>query len=214
MMLRTSPRSARRPSRRASPHALAWSHLGYRYRVSIWPECVFERMEGDRWVAVDPDEHALAGASVVLTPGTWRAYLEFIPAELREFVQGFRYGRLAALLVVVRCPNLLPLLRETPSLTPFLAAHAPLRGSQVAQWAELAAVHERSGVYGLLEWLGLPASRETLSALGNLIDADIPRRLLEPLRASLWDPATASLLRQAPALSDRQLARYCHSLAA
>ena len=63
-------------------------------------------------------------------------------------------------------------------------------------------------------FLGLPASRDTLSILRNLIDPDVPRRLLEPLRALLWRPEATFVLQRMPALTDQQLSRYCHALAA
>lgn len=102
------------------------------------------------------------------------------------FLERFRYGRLSALLIVARCPALLADLDGTPALLPFLAAHDELRGSGELQWDEVAAVHERAGIFAVLEWLGLPASRDTLlSILRNLINPHVPRRLLEPLRAAL-----------------------------
>src|SRR5690606_21748464 len=124
------------------------------------------------------------------------------------------FGRLAALRVITCCPSLLADLGETPALTAFVAAHATLRGAAVSRWDEITVHHERGGVFGLLEWLGLPATRETLAALRNLIDPDVPRRLPGPLRPSLWAPATLAALQRAPAISDRQLADFCHPLAA
>ena len=81
-------------------------------------------------------------------------------------------------------------------------------------WGEIAAVHEREGVFGLLQWLGLPASRQTLEILRNVADPDLPRRLLEPLRSALWEPEVIWSLSRGGSVSDEQLARACHALAA
>ena len=70
------------------------------------------------------------------------------------------------------------------------------------------------GVFGVLEWLGLPATRQTLSALKNFADAEVPRRFLAPLRTVLWDDATLTLLERAAVVTDIDLARHCHRLAA
>jgi hypothetical protein len=60
----------------------------------------------------------------------------------------------------------------------------------------------------------LPASRQTLAILQNLASADVPKRFLEPLRTLLWEPRTIFALQRVPAITDRQLAHYCHALAA
>jgi hypothetical protein len=191
-----------------------WSYLGALHRVTIWPEVQLERLDGDRWVAAIPDEDVLASGMLQIEARVWRRYLEFMPAQERSFVSKFRYGRLAALLMVARCPELVGALDETPALVAFLAAHATLRGTGGLRWTEVAAVHEHGGVFGVLEWLGLPASRSTLAILRNLIDPDVPRRLLEPLRSLMWQPVANSMLQRATELTDRQLAQYCHALAA
>jgi hypothetical protein len=103
---------------------------------------------------------------------------------------------------------------ETPALTAFVAAHANLRGTAEPRWAEINAVHERSGSFGLLEWLGLPASRQTLTILRHLESADLPQRFLEPLRTQLWEPRTIFALQRIPAITDRDLAVHCHAAAA
>lgn len=204
----------KRAVRREPSAALRWSHLGASYQITLWPECRIARHDGFRWRTVEPTEALLAAAAVALTPAAWTRYLEFVPAEERSFLRQFRFGRLQALRVIVKCPSLLPDLMETPALVSFLAAHASLRGTDGEHWTEIIAVHERAGVFGLLEWLGLPADRPTLSALRNLIDPDVPLRLLAPLRTSLWNPAATNLLCQAQGVSDRQLAQVCHALAA
>lgn len=213
MKLRTTRAKADR-SVTAPSIDLTWSHFGTVYRVTPWPDAVLERRNGDQWEPVAVGEGILASGSVQLDAAAWRRYLDFVSAVERVFLERFRYGRLGALLIVARCPALLADLDETPALVPFLAAHDELRGSGELRWDEVAAVHERGGIFAVLEWLGLPASRDTLSILRNLIDPDVPRRLLEPLRALLWRPEATFVLQRMPALTDQQLSRYCHALAA
>lgn len=219
------PRAARRggvshASAVVSPNpagfaGLSWIHDGVRHRVSPWPEVGFERetLPGN-WTAEDPSPAALASATLGVLPARWRAYLEFLPAPERDYLRPFAFSRMAALLVRVRCPALAGELRETPALTGFIAAHLELRGGRVPAWGEIGAVFEREGVFGLLQWLGLPASRQTLRILRCISDPDLPHRLLAPLRAALWEPEARWTLAQAAALSDEQLARACHALAA
>lgn len=206
------PRSVSRVS--APVLELNWSHFGISYRVTTWPEVVLERLTGDCWESVAISEGLLASGGVQLDVSAWRRYLEFVPAGERAFLERFRFGRLGALLILAHCPGLLADLNETPALVSFLAAHAELRGTNELRWDEVAAVYERAGVFALLEWLGLPASRQTLAVLKNLIDPDVPRCLLTPLRALLWRPSALFILERSPELSDQQLARYCHALAA
>src|SRR5690606_23603615 len=111
-------------------------------------------------------------------------------------------------------PSLLPELGQVPALTPFLTGHLDLRGGEEPRWAEIAALFERDGIFGVLQWLGLPASRQTLAILANIADPDVPRRLLEPLRSALWDRETLGALAQAATLTDERLAETCHALAA
>ncbi|MET0262551.1 MAG: hypothetical protein ABW223_06620 [Rariglobus sp.] len=205
-----------RPASRFSPAPLelAWAHFGVTYRVTVWPEVALERLNGERWEPIAVGEGIIASGSVQLDTAAWRRYLDYVPAAERTFLERFRFGRLAALLMVARCPSLLVDLDETPALVPFLAAHAELRGTEALRWDELAVVHERGGIFAVLEWLGLPASRQTLAILRNLVDPDVPRSLLEPLRALLWRPEATFILQRSSALTDQQLARYCHALAA
>lgn len=193
---------------------LVWSYLGVSYRVTVWPDVALERFVDDRWVPAVANEDTLASGMVEIEPAAWKRYLEFLPSAERAVVERFRYGRLAALLLVARCPQLVTDIDETPALVAFLAAHAALRGTNGPRWDEVAAVHERGGVFGVLEWLGLPASRETLTILRNLIDPDVPRRLLEPLRELLWRPSANLMLQRAQGMTDAQLAKYCCALAA
>lgn len=196
------------------PLALEWSHAGITYRVTPWPEVRFERLFGEDWIAVSPTEDSLASAAQTCGAAAWDPYLEFVPRETRNFLGLFRFMRMEALQVVARCPSLLPALVECPALTAYLAAHVSLRGTLDASWSEIEAVHDRGGIFGVLEWLGLPASRQTLSILANLADPDVPRRLLEPLRTMLWEPRAIFALQRISSITDRQLARFCHALAA
>lgn len=206
--------SSRRTQKCFIPLALVWSHCGITYRVTPWPDARFERLYGDEWIATSPTEDALASAAQTCGAQEWRPYLEFVPAEVRAFLAGFSFTRMEALQVIARCPSLLAELTATPALTAFLAAHARLRGTSEACWSEIEAIHERSGIFGVLEWLGLPASRQTLAILHNLAEPDLPKRFLEPLRTMLWEPRTIFALQRMPAITDRQLARFCHALAA
>jgi hypothetical protein len=196
------------------PLALTWSHCGVQYRVSPWPEVRFETLYGEDWVGTSPTEDALSSAAQTFLPQDWNPYFEFTPSDVRLFLERFSFGRMDALQVAARCPRLLSALDETPALTSFLASHVSLRGTAEACWSEIEAVFERGGVFGLLEWLGLPASRQTLSVLGNVVEPDLPKRFLEPLRSLLWEPTAIFALQRMPAITDRMLAQTVHALAA
>lgn len=196
------------------PLALTWTHCGVAYRVSPWPEVRFECLYGEDWVQTSPTEDVLSSAAQAFMPSDWNPYLEFVPADTREFLERFLFGRMDALQVVARCPSLLSTLAETPALTSFLASHVTLRGTAEACWDEITAIHDRSGIFGLLEWLGLPASRQTLAILGNVVEPDLPKRFLEPLRNLLWEPTAIFALQRTPAITDQVLAQTMHALAA
>lgn len=196
------------------PLALTWSHGGILHRVTHWPDVQFERLYGTEWIAIAPSPESLATAAKTLTAADWQPYLEFVPATVREFMAQFSFARLEALQVAARCPGLLADLAETPALTAFVSAHVELRGTTAPRWSEINAVHERNGVFGVLEWLGLPASRQTLAILRNVVQPNLPRRFLEPLRSMLWEPKALTALQRDPALTDRQLSHYIHALAA
>ena len=196
------------------PLALSWSHSGVPYRVTAWPDVRFERLYGDEWIPVSPTEDVFASAAKAFGPREWQPYLEFVPREVREFVTRFNFAVMEALQVAARCPALLAELAETPALTAFVSCHVELRGTAAACWDEINAVHERGGIFGVMEWLGLPASRQTLAILHNVAQPDLPRRFLEPLRTMLWEPRTIFALQRHPAITDRQLARDYHALAA
>ncbi len=208
-----SPRRASGPD--TTHGSLLWIHDGYRHRVTAWPEAAFHReVIPGRWEAEDPSPGALASAALGVGGAAWRRFLEFVPPEVRGLLERYSHGRMAALLVALRCPDLVPELHQTPVLACFLAAHAELRGGGVAAWAEIAAVHGRDGTFGLLQWLGLPASRPTLAILRRVAEPDLPPRLLAPMRASLWEPAVRSQLARVPSLDDEELFLACHALAA
>lgn len=193
---------------------LTWAYAARFHRVTCWPEVQFECKIDDVWQPVAPSEELLTAAALSLTPADWKRYLQFVPETERAFLEQFRFGRLEALRVITRCPELLEILSETPALTAFVAAHPNLRGTPGCRWAEISAVVERNGVFGLLEWLGLPANRTTLAALGNLADPEVPHRLLEPTRGALWQPASREVMLRTSAISDVQLARCCQMRAA
>jgi hypothetical protein len=196
------------------PLALTWSHIGVTYRVTAWPEVRFERLYGEDWILATPSEEVLASAAQSLGPREWRPYLEFVSGEVREFIARFSFARMEALQVAAHCPVLVAELTEIPALTSFISAHAGLRGTPAPRWNEINAVHERNGMFGVLEWLGLPASRQTLNILRKVVEPDLPKRFLEPLRTLLWEPRSIFALQRNAEITDRQLARYCHALAA
>ena len=196
------------------PLALTWNHAGISYRVTHWPDAQFERLYGDEWLVTSPTEEVMATAAQVLGAREWAPYLEFVPADVRAFLERFSFMRMEALQVAARCPALLETLAETPALTSFVASHVGLRGTSAPCWSEINAVYERSGIFGVLEWLGLAASRQTLAILRNVAEPDLPKRFLEPLRSLLWEPHAIFALQRLPILTDRQLARTCNALAA
>ncbi len=211
---RSSVSRSAAPALAASPD-LRWIHDGLRHRATVWPDVAFEQeVSPGCWERAEPSEAALASAALGVGAARWRRYLEYVPAAQGEFLQRFEFCRMPALAVIVHCPGLFETLVETPALTAFLAAHQGLRGGHHSGWSEIEAVYERGGVFGLLQWLGLPASRQTLAILRNIADPDLPRRLLEPLRSALWEPEVIWALSHELALTDEQLAKACHALAA
>lgn len=200
----------KRPSPNTLPISLTWAHYGELHRVTPWPETRFEKLYGEDWIEITPTSELLEAASLACHKRDWRPYLEFVPAEVRGFLLGFSFSRMEALYVVGRCPQLLSELIETPALATFLANHPELRGTSTPAWSEITAVHERNGIHGVLEWLGLPSSRQTLTILSHLESPDLPKRFLEPLRTQLWKPRTIFALQRMPAITDRHLASYCH----
>jgi hypothetical protein len=217
--IRSLSRSPRAVRSSAAPTAarpdLGWIHDGIRYRVTVWPEVSFQReIAPGKWTSGDIGENVFASAALGVTASQWRRYLEYVPPVEREFLLRFEFGRMAALHVITHCPGLIEELKQVPALTPFLTVHLSLRGGEDPRWPEIAAIFERDGIFGVLQWLGLPASRQTLTILGNITDPDISHRLLEPLRAALWDPEAIWALSHEATLTDERLAETCHALAA
>lgn len=192
---------------------LIWSHYGERFRVDN--ELKFLRETGEGWVdwLPDPSTAIFSSAADAISETRWNAFLDYVPAAPRRLLEMFDVGRAGVLAVVAFCPGLVADLLATPALAPFVAEHARLRGTET-RWEEIAAVHERCGVYGLLEWLGLPSSRQTLMILQKIAEPDLGRRLLEPIRASLWEPETIWLLQHTPSLTERTLMHHCDRVAA
>jgi hypothetical protein len=212
---RTSRTSRAAVSAEPARPELRWIHDGVRRRVTIWPDVQFQREVAlGEWVTSEPGEDVFASAALGVTASQWRRYLEFVPPVERELLEKFQFGRMAALHVITQCPPLLTELMQVPALTSFLTVHLSLRGGDQPRWTEIAVVLEREGIFGVLQWLGLPASRQTMAILQNVTDPDLPRRLLEPLRTALWEPETIWALLHGPALTDERLAEACHALAA
>ena len=202
------------PSWRRLSVELRWLYAGSSWRVTAWPDASFQRRADETWVEDIPEELCLASAARTLTAEDWSRFLDYLPGPERGLLERFQFGRLATLQLLARCPGLLSDLQETPALAPFLTHHRFLRGSERFRWGEVSAVHERGGLYSLLEWLGLPASPQTLRVLRNVADPDLPWRLLEPLRTTLWEPKALFVLQKSSSLDDRKLTRLCHALAA
>lgn len=198
-----------RSSKCPVPLALVWSHAGGTFRLTPWPDAQLECRYGDEWVPVTPTPDALRDGSQHVKGAALRGYLEFVPLQVREFVGLYRANRIAALHVASRCPDLVGALEETPALTAFVAAHPTLRCEPTARWHELNARYERGGIYAVLEWLGLPASRQALAILRNVVAPDLSPALLEALRAALWRPQGVFALAQLTAITDRDLSDAC-----
>lgn len=202
--------------RSAAPVQLTWSHLGILYRVTAWPEVEFQAQRDGRWVSFEPNpaSEVFAAAAVMLGKAEWKRYLEFVPIVERELIERYTWSRLSVLALVTRCPQLTSELEKTPALAAFIGSHAALRGTHHATWGEIEAVFERSGIFGVLDWLGLPAARRTLEALAALESPDVAKRLLEPLREALWNPALKAILRSEAPIREVSLAARLHRIAA
>jgi hypothetical protein len=190
---------------------LVWSHYGERYRVDN--ELNFFRESDGGWRAWQPDPASsiFSSAADMISETRWSAFLEFVPAAERKLLVQFDVGRLGVLALVAFCPGLVGDLLATPALAPFITEHTRLRGIDAPRWDEIAAVHNRGGVYALLEWLGLPASRQTRMILQKITEPDLARRLLEPIRAALWEPETIWLLEHTACINERALAHHCQA---
>jgi hypothetical protein len=190
---------------------LVWSHYGERYRVDN--DLNFYRETDDGWTAWQPDpaSSVFSSAADMISETRWSAFLEFVPAAERRLLEQFDVGRLGVLAVVAFCPGLVADLLAAPALAPFIAEHTRLRGLKAPHWEEIVAVHNRGGFFALCEWLGLPASRQTVTIMQKIAEPDLARRLLEPIRAALWEPETIWLLLHVSSLTEHTLAHHCQT---
>jgi hypothetical protein len=205
---------------------LTWYHNGIPHHVRIASSggfassadlVAFERQtDSGQWEAFSPDpmSECFMSAAMMLTDEVWGEFARQLPAQVQDFLSLFKFERLEALAVISQSPELLADLDQWPALTLFLAAHVTLRGTEGARWTEISAVFGRAGLFGVLEWLGLPASPQTLAVLGRIVDPELPRYLLSPIRAALWEPESLFLLQRSETLTERDLAIRCHPLAA
>jgi hypothetical protein len=197
-----------------------WYHNGIPHRVRIASTAdlvAFERQREDgKWEAFSPDPMAECFTSVglCLTDEGWAEFVRQLPTNVQDYLSLFKFERVEALAVVSQSPEMLADLDACPALTLFLAAHVTLRGTTGARWKEISAVYNRAGLFGVLEWIGLPASPQTLAVLNRIVDPELPRYLLSPIRAALWEPESLFLLQRSDALTERELADRCHPLAA
>lgn len=193
---------------------LVWSHYGERYRVDH--ELNFQHETESGWVRwlPDPSTTIFCSAADAISETRWASFLDYVPAAERRLLELFDAGRASVLAVVAFCPSLVADLLATPALAPFVAEHVRLRGLPGPRWEEIAAVHRRGGIHAVLEWLGMPSSRQTLAILQKIAEPDLARRLLEPIRTSLWEPETIWFLQHTPALTERVLSRHCECVAA
>jgi len=205
LALRTPRKSrhSRQPSKLvALPLSLQWAHYGTLHQITAWPDVRVEKNYGGEWVPIRPSAELLETASLELSrrghSAHWDYYLDFVPLPEREFIQRFEFNRVSALFAAAHCPTLLPELRRTPALTVFLAEQFELRNTGEATWAQINAVYERAGIWGVLEWLGLPATAHTLHALSELDSPDLPRRFLKPLRLQLWEEEPQAQIARPP----------------
>lgn len=170
------------------PLPLTWIHRSVAYRLTAWPEAVVECRYGDEWVPLAVPAEVLAAAAEAGGRAAWRSYFEFLPVAVREFAALFRTHRIAALQLAARCPELVDALAGVPALVPFVAEQAGSRGPRTPRWSEVNAVFERGGLFAVLEWLGLPASRQTLDVLREVVSPELSVTRLRSLRTMLWQP--------------------------
>ena len=181
-----SRRSSSRRSVNLAPD-LIWHHMGKGYRVSIWPEVAFEKeISQGLWRSYTPDPRGdvFCAGAVMLDRRRWKPYLEFCPQSWVSLIEKFSFHRLHALTALALCPALQEDFEDSPILALLAASHADLRGS-APEWGELNAVREHGNVYSVMEWLGLPSTKEALEQLQQ-IDLDIPLRDLRRVREVLW----------------------------
>jgi len=198
---------------------VTWYHDGVAHRVRIASSTdlvafEFATEEGWKAFAPEPMSECFVSAGLTLTDEAWAAFVAQLPHAVQDYLSFFKFERLEALAVVSQSPELLAELDSCPALTLFLAAHVALRGTGVPRWAEISAVYLRGGLYAVLEWLGLPASAQTMAVLSRINDPEIPRYLLSPIRTALWEPESLFLLQRSEVLTQEDLATRCHPLAA
>lgn len=199
-----------------APVQLTWTHLGFLYRVTAWPDVEFQTERDGRWISFEPNpsSEVFAAAAVMLGRAEWNRYLDFLPPTERAVIESFRFNRLAALAVIKRNPELLEELSQAPALAMFVASHVELRGGDRPAWSEISALYDRGGIFALLEWLGLPATRKALDGLAAISEPDVARRLLSRVREALWSPRAAQMFHSEKPLNDRELSLRCQILAA
>jgi hypothetical protein len=198
----------------SSPAHLSWFHYGTAFRATPWPSLQIECETSRGWISISPTVDLYASAAATISTEEWNEYMDFVPYRIRNLVDLFKYGKLEALYVVNQCYKLIDDLEKTPALISFLAAHELLRGFTDPEWSEINAMYERAGIFGILEWLGLPASKQTLTILSHLISPDIPRRVLTPLRSHLWEPKVIFDLKDRNTISHSQIIEFNDQFAA
>ena len=196
------------------PADLSWFHYGTAFRAMPWPAVQIECETSKGWVAVNPTIDVYDSAAATLSNDEWWEYMDYVPYRVRNVVEQFKYGRLEALYVINHCHTLFDALEETPAIISFLAAHENLRGITEPAWREINAIYARNGIFGILEWLGLPASKQTLTILSHLASPDIPRRVLEPLRSHLWEPKVIFDLQDREDISHNEIIEFNDGYAA
>jgi len=195
-MNRTPSAKSRRRQPVSSP-ALTWSHLGQLHRVTVGPEANFEReVTPGRWEGFQPNPMGaeFVAAAVMIDARRWRSYLEYLPADEARWVNAFGSHRMLALAALRECPALKEDFMNLPVLALLVAAHPLLRDTTTPAWAELTTVFERNGLFGLLEWLGLPATGACLEFLAEA-QRDTALCQLEPMRGRLWQLHEAGVVR-------------------
>lgn len=198
----------------SAPIALTWDSHASSYRVT--PDLQFEMPSSTGWVGCQPDpmEDSFLEAEMTMPDQQWVRFLEFVDPLPRSLVGCFRLRRLAALAVAAHCPALVPQMLEAQTLVPALAGHVTLRGETHPRWDQINAVFDCAGIFGLLEWLGFPSSRQTLSVLKRLASPDLAPSRITPLRESLWNPEDLSRLLRSGSLTEAEIIPCDHGVAA
>lgn len=172
--------------------APTWTTAARTYRIMPNPLC-FEYRTASGWAphCPNPTEDSWADAELAVQNADWNGFLSFTEPWVRDLASQFEAHRLAALAVAASCPELGRALCGIPSLTVLVAIHGSLRGESRPHWEEIDAIYERNGIYGVMEWLGLPASRSALAAFRLIEDPALPLSLANRLRENLWNAAAS-----------------------